>query len=161
MKEYKIVKCGIMSGILIVTIFSSGCSKDVECEIKFDHAHKYTNSDGISKYILGEKDRVFSYQRQDEYKKLDDELRVVCNNSLCSISDNKEYFLDNINSRMEPSREEYRDEYVYGTYTGYDYGYNVIDDEYEYFFGNHTGYHYEKNGVILRLMNIQIIQLGI
>lgn len=143
MKKYNIIKCGIMSGVLAITIVSSGCSKDVECNIDFEHVHKYTNQDGISKYIQGEKDHVFSYQRQDEYKKMDDNLKIICNKDLCDISDNKEYFLNYVN-KVQPSREEYKGEYVYGLYTGYAYDYNPLTEKYEYFYGNHTGYHYEK-----------------
>ena len=146
MKKYKIFKLGMMTGTMIATMIFSGCSKDVECNVDEPHAHKYIDQKtGVSKYILGEKDHVWSFERQEKYKKLDEELRIACNNDLCSLDDNKDYFVNKVVFKEDFYREEYREEYVYGSYFGYAWDYDPANEEYRYFYGRHIGYHWESD----------------
>ena len=89
----------ISLGLFINILLTSGCSKTVDCNIEGNHIHKYRNSIGIERYVLGEKDYVhnineYIYYRTDEYVKLDSEneqiYRIISVDNLVSIDDNKE-----------------------------------------------------------------------
>ncbi len=145
-KKYKIIKSGIAAGAMIASLITSGCSMDVECNVNEPHAHMYVDKyTGLSKYILGEKEQVSDFVRQEQYSKLTDDLKIICEYDLCTISDNKENFYFLVDKMGDTTREEFKTEYVYGYYVGWGFGYNPMRNKYEYFFGGHTGYHWESD----------------
>ena len=122
----------------------SGCAKNVKCDIDKPHAHMYVNeSNGLKRFIESEKEKNFSGDiRTDDYAYLDDYINKIIDNKFYRIKDNKEA-LESVLSTYQDYREVYTNDYRYGTYIGYDYGYNYMTGDYEYFYGQHTGYHWD------------------
>ena len=132
-----------MVGVMIASVLTTSCAKDVECYVEGEHVHLYTNKDsGLCRYIDSEKEYIGRFLRSDDYLNMTEELRLVSDNGLYLISDNKNYFNNIVENKKENRREAYVYDYTYGSYYGYGYGYNLSTGDYEYFYGYHTGYHW-------------------
>ena len=141
-RKYKLAG-SLMAGVMIVSILTTGCAKDVDCYVAGEHVHLYTNPDsGICRYIDSEKDHIGKFERSDDYLKMTEELRLVSDNELYSISDNQDYFNNLIENRSKNRRQAYVYDYIYGPYYGYGFGINPSSGKTEYYYGLHTGYHY-------------------
>lgn len=73
---------------------------------------------------MGEKDHKGDFIRTDDYKRLSNELKIVCDNNLLLVSDN----MDHITKTME-EYIPYRETYAYD----YRYGYNFTTNSYDYY----------------------------
>jgi len=140
MNKYKLIRTGLLTGIMALTL--SSCSYDVDCDIKEGHLHLYKSpSKNLVRYLEGENSTYFTYTRSDEYVLLDKELEVVVKNRLFLVNDNLEY-LYNIMNIYRNKREAYVYDLHYGPYYGWDYGYNN-KGEYGYYYDIRNGYHYD------------------
>lgn len=98
MNDIKIKKNLLRLSLISLGISSFGCAKNVECNVNGEHVHIYVDEDkNLEKYILGEKDHKGNYVRTDDYEKLNNELKVACQNDLLLVSDNIDY----INKTMD------------------------------------------------------------
>ncbi len=111
MSKLKLYASAILGTFLIASgLF--GCEKNVDCDINYDHAHAYSNANGITRYIKSERENVgdFSWTNQTRSLDKDDEklLKFLNKNDLYAFIDNKEY-LDLIKSQTQPHIEyEYK-----------------------------------------------------
>lgn len=143
-KKYRLVKKSLACILLATTI--TGCTKDVvvDCDIKGNHVHLYQNTtNGILRYIEGESEKKGDFVRKDDYVEATPKTEAICENNLCLIADNFDYFEDKVNSVPAPKIQAYVYKLVYGTYYGYGYGYSFTSGKYEYGYGLMTGYHYD------------------
>ena len=137
--KYKLVRNSILTGMLCLSL--SGCSLVVECDINDPHFHIYQNSGkGLVRYLNGENKVYFSYVRCDEYVLATPILEIITEKKLFIANDNVDYLNNTINS-YNNHREAYVYDLRYGTYYGWDYGYNN-KGEYGYYYLQKTGYHY-------------------
>ena len=139
-KKYKLAG-SLMAGVMLVSMLTTGCAKDVECEVVGEHVHLYNSpSSGLSKYVESEKEYIGDFLRNDDYLKMTEELKLISDNNLYSISDNQEYFINAAKNKNPNKREEH----VYGSYFGFGYSYNFSEGEYQYYYGYHLGYHWQE-----------------
>lgn len=140
-------KSKLYAGILatVLSLPLSGCGKNVECDIPYDHIHLYKNNDGLQKLIIGEKEEYFGYTWDKNHVKENETSIIVAKAGFLSTKDNIEYILSKVNSLPDPYREEYVNDYIYGSH--YDYGYcyhwDGKDWTYGYGYGNVTDWHWE------------------
>lgn len=140
-KKYILVKKSLV-GVLL-TFSLTGCVKNVDCDIQENHIHLYQNkSNGIVRYIEGEKEKIGEFFWTDEYEKETTKLQAISKNELCSIKDNLTFFNNQVAEIPEPKRQAYVYDYIYGTYYGCGWGYNFWSARYEYGYGLIEGYHY-------------------
>lgn len=137
----------ICSLALVAALSLSACSKKMDCNIAGEHIHVYVNESGVERLIEGENKKHFSYSWTEDTLLLDRETKIIADNNLCIIDQNREYVNSVAASLPSVSREELKSEYVYGTYWGWGYGYNLTDGEYKYSYGLIQGYHYEDTWV--------------
>lgn len=142
MKKSKIY-AGILASILSMPL--TGCGKNVDCDIPYEHIHLYENEEGLVRLIPGEKEEKKGYTWTSSYVKENDENIRVAKEGLLSTKDNIKYILDNVNNLSEPYREEYVYDYIYGTYYGYGYCYHWNGKKWTwgYGYGNITGWHWD------------------
>lgn len=141
-KKYTLIKKSLVGALLTVSL--AGCVKNVDCDISGNHIHLYQNkSNGVVRYIEGEKEKSGDFLWTDKYKKETTKLQAISKNKLCSIEDNFTYFNKKVSKIPEPKRQAYVYDYIYGTYYGYGYCYNSSTGKYGYGYGLITGYHYD------------------
>lgn len=142
MKKSKLY-AGILASMLSLPL--SGCGKNVDCDITYDHIHLYENDEGLSKLIMGEKEEKNGFTWTSNHIKETETAVLVAKAGLLSTKDNIEYILKNVNSLPEPYREEYVWDYIYGTYYGYGYCYHWDGDDWTwgYGYGNITDWHWD------------------
>lgn len=110
------IKNLVVSSFLMTTILlSSGCAKNIECDIDYDHAHKYIKDDSFSKYIVSEKEYIDDYVRTDNHisitKDIEELIEFENDNGLFMIMNNKSK-IDEIISSFDDYKE-YRYKYIY------------------------------------------------
>lgn len=124
MNNIEIKKQLLKLGLITLGLNSLGCAKNVECNVSDEHVHIYIDEDkNLEKYILGEKDHKGVFIRTDDYEKLNDELKVVCDNNLLLVSDNIGYITKTMGEYIP-----YRETYAYD----YRYSYNFTTNSYDY-----------------------------
>lgn len=142
MKKSKLY-VGILATILSMPL--SGCGKNVDCDIPYDHIHLYENEKGLSRLVIGEKEEKDGYTWTENHVKEDETNVLVAKSNLLSTKDNIEYILNNVNNLPAPYREEYVYDYIYGTHMGYGYCYHWDGEEWTwgYGYGNVTDWHWD------------------
>ncbi len=135
----------ICSLALAAALSLSACSKTMDCNVEGEHIHVYMNDRAVRRLIEGEKEVVSGYTWTEETLPLTKEYKIVAENGLCMVESNRGYLMNKATVLPNDYREEYRSEYVFGTYWGYGYGYNMTDGEYKYGYGLIQGYHYEED----------------
>lgn len=135
--------------LLLLSLYGSvtlagltGCNKNVKCDVKEDHIHKYENNEGLKKYIPGEKEKNGYFNRTNEYTTDPNILNNVSSKNLCVVSDNINY-INRVISNNQNKREAYVYDYIYGPHYTYGYGYNPVTGEYENYYGMFYDYHFE------------------
>lgn len=85
----------LVGGLLVGGL--TGCSKKIDCNINGDHAHLYTNEEGMERYVAKEYEGYEGFTRQDEYVPLtEDEValyKFLDKKDLVSLNDNLEFLL--------------------------------------------------------------------
>lgn len=151
-RNYKLIKNGLLGTIIATSL--TACIPTVDCDIKETHVHLYTNSNNVSMFIEGEKERKNDFYWTEKYVLKDERINTIIENNLCSIIDNYDYVND-IMDKHPNRRETYVYDYFYGTYTAYDYGYHFDyssgEYTYGYGYGLFTGYHYDYRWVNISL----------
>lgn len=142
MKKSKLY-AGILATLLSMPL--SGCGKNVDCDIPYDHIHLYENSEGISKLIIGEKEEKGEYSWTKKHVKEDETSLIVAKANFLSTKDNIDYILSIVSSFPDSYREEYVYDYIYGSHYGYGFcfHYNGNDWTYGYGYGNVTDWHWD------------------
>ncbi len=141
-----------LCSLALASILSlSACSKTMDCNINGEHIHVYVNDKGIERLIEGEKETISGYTWTEETLPLETEYQIISDNGLCMVDSNMDYIQEVASTLPESSREEFKSEYVYGTYWGYGLGYNMTSGKYEYGYGLIQGYHYEDRWVSIPL----------
>lgn len=106
-------------GIALILALSStlslaGCGKKAECDITGDHAHKYTNEDGYTRYVAEEYISYEGYDRSDEYITIEGEkdlYEFMDKKNLLRIDDNLDLILQTQESNVDYM--EYRYKYIF------------------------------------------------
>lgn len=84
----------ILSLLLAATMLlsTSGCSKKADCNINTSHAHKYTNDEGYTKYLISENIKYKNYNRNNDYIELNEKdielFKFLKDNNVLRIEDN-------------------------------------------------------------------------
>lgn len=111
----KIKKYIISSLIFTNLLTSSGCTKNIDCNIEENHAHYYVSEEsGLSRPIDSEKERTKKLNRTEDYVIIDendeDLLKFINKNNLFYISNN----IDAINNIVSSNHDyiEYRYKYL-------------------------------------------------
>ena len=135
--------------LLLLSLYGSvtlagltGCNKTVKCDVKEDHIHSYENSEGLKKYISGEKEKNGNFNRTNEYTTDSNIINNVSSKNLCGVSDNINY-INKVISNHQNKREAYVYDYIYGPVYTYGYGCNPATGEFEYYYGMFNDYHFE------------------
>ena len=135
--------------LLLLSLYGSvtlagltGCNKTVKCDVKEDHIHSYENSEGLKKYISGEKEKNGNFNRTNEYTTDSNIINNVSSKNLCVVSDNINY-INKVISNHQNKREAYVYDYIYGLVYTYGYGCNPATGEFEYYYGMFNEYHFE------------------
>lgn len=134
MGKFKLYACTVL-GTILTAYGLMGCGKLMDCDIDYDHAHAYSGTNGITKYIKSEREKMSGLSWTDKTKSLNptDEklLKFLNNNNLYSISDNKEY-LEYIMQSNQPHVE---------------YEYSYLAEEVDYYIdGRNFTYTYSPIG---------------
>lgn len=119
-------KIKFISGILVANISLislSSCSKNVDCNVKEEHAHLYTSDDGkLDKYIISEKESKNGLKRNDTYIEIDDKVEKLINfentHGLYRISINNKKIKEIENNCKNFTEYEYKHRYCTYVHTG-------------------------------------------
>ena len=136
MDKFKLVKRG-NAGILSAIKHLSDNFRSVDCEVEGSHLHLYINDkNSLMRLFPGERKRISSFRRTDEYLQSDETLEEVAKLELCRIKDNLDYLQLNMNHPAK--RQEHVQELVDNTVVCYtfDYGYNLETQKYGYGYGH-------------------------
>jgi hypothetical protein len=102
----------IIDGVLITSlILFSGCSKQMNCTIDYEHAHKYVSEEGFSTYKTGEYEYSEGYQWSNDAKEITDNeknnIKYLDKEDLLSIKENEEILINKINNNTDYTEYEY------------------------------------------------------
>jgi len=112
--KVKLIKRLTAGTIILTTLTFAGCTKKIDCPINDEHVHIYIDEkSGISRYIDSEKVNIDNYVRTSDYLPIDEKLKIISENKLCLIEENKDY-LNTIFQQYFSKRKAYV--YTYGTY---------------------------------------------